>query len=215
MSELIEKVRNRLRSELKYSEDQILQASIRQIENNKWGDPQFQVSIPVLPKDFIRTVLIDQLGQVTKISAWLGFVLLGNGIEFLGKCIDSTAKDWDKKGASSENFNDAINRLQALKKYKPLINRADGFNLYHELRCGLTHGMAPKSKISLSSADEAKNLTEFRGTVNFHIDELFDDFKGACEELINMEFPAEDKMSKPRIFINSVIPIIKNKSYLD
>ncbi len=94
-----------------------------------------------------------------------------------------------------------------------MIDRADGFDLYHELRCGLTHGMAPKSKVSLSSADEAKNLTEFCGMVNFHIDELYEDFKGACEEVIAMEFPAENKMSKPRIFINAVIPIQADKSF--
>lgn len=205
----IEKVRNRLREEGIYSEEQIIKTSIGQIEDNQWGDSRFDVSIPMLPKQFIKTVLIDQLGEVTKISAWLAFVLIGTGIEFLGKCIDATANDWDKERASSMNFNDAIRNLTGLKKYETLIERPDGFKLYTEFRCGLTHGMGPKGRVMLSSKDEAKNLTEFRGAVNFHIDELYADFKIACEEVIARNYPTEDKMNKPRIFINATIPIRK------
>jgi hypothetical protein len=203
----IEKIRNRLRIEQRYSEDQILKTSMAQVENSAWGARQFQVSIPVLPKDFINTVLIVQLGQVAQISAWLAFVLIGNGIEFLGKCIDSDAVDWDKDGSSSKNFNDAIRSLSGLKKYEFLIERPDGFKLYKEFRCGLTHGLGPKARISLSSKDEAKNLTEFCDTLNFHIDELYLDFKKACEEVIARDFPKEDKMNRPRIFINAVVPL--------
>jgi hypothetical protein len=205
----VEKVRSRLRQEGGYTEHQLTNASIAQIEDNKWGDSQFHVSIPVFPKEFIRQVLIDELEHVCKTSPWLSFGNIGNGIEFLGKCLDSGATDWDKTGVSKQNFNDAIRALASLKKYEPYLDRADGFKLYTEFRCGLTHAMAPKGRISLSSKDEAKNLTEFYGAVNFHIDELYADFRAACEEVIAKTYPYGDKMSRPRIFINLTIPIRK------
>lgn len=69
--------------------------------------------------------------------------------------------------------------------------------------------MGPKGRVMLSSKNEAKNLTEFRGAVNFNIDELYADFKIACEEVIARNYPTADKMNRPRIFINATIPIRK------
>lgn len=204
-----EAVRERLRNEGLYTEDQIINASISEVNPNQHGDRRFHVGIPIFTKQFIKTVLVDQLDKVTEISAWLAFTLIGNGIEFLGKCIDLTAPGWDKPGMSRKNFNDAIRQLRGLKKYEYLIKRQDGFDLYEQFRCGLTHELGPKGGVTLSSKDEAKNLTEFKGAINFHINDLFVDFKTACEEVINREFPTGNKMNKPRIFINVIIPIRK------
>ncbi len=159
-------------------------------------------------KEFIRIVLIEEINSVIEVSPWLSFILIGSGIEFLGKCIDTEyPEDWDKSGRSSINFKDAIRNLQAFNRYKYLLDKPD-FNFYGEFRCGLAHGFVPKSGISLSSKPgELANLIEINGVVNFHIRDLYSDFKNACEEVINMTFTEPNKMNKVRMYINGTYSI--------
>jgi len=161
------------------------------------------VSVPVYAKQFIQNVLITELSAVVKISPWLGFISISSGIEFLGKCIDNTnPNDWNAKSVSSANFNDAIKNLNSFSKYRPLLTRPN-FNLYSGFRCGLVHACAPNDCISLShGSDELGNLVEQSGIINFNADELCLDFKSACEEVINMNFPEPNKMNVAKIFIN-------------
>jgi hypothetical protein len=201
--QIIENIHNTLRAKNEYSETQIVNCLIEKVNEKK-----YRVSIPIPTTKFIEDVLIKELLSVTKTSAWLSFLLIGSGIEFLGKCIDAAhPTDWDIKGRSSINFNDAICSLNGLNKYIYLINRADGFNMYTEFRCGLTHGLAPKAKVSLSHGKEDKNLNEKNGIVNFNIDELYIDFKLACEDVISRTFPNPNKMNGVKAFINCEILI--------
>lgn len=166
-----------------------------------------QVSIPIFAKQFIRQVLITELADVVKISPWLGFISISSGIEFLGKCIDSDNQtNWNAERVSSKNFNDAIRKLDALSKYRPLLSRPN-FNLYSEFRCGLVHACAPKDNISLShGAEEMANLVEQNDVINFNADELYEDFKAACEEVINMDFTnTPNKMNIAKIYINCTL----------
>ena len=165
------------------------------------------VSVPMYPKQFIRQVLINELDAVVKTSPWLGFICMSSGIEFLGKCIDTDNQtDWNAERVSSKNFNDAIKKLDALSKYRPLLSRPN-FNLYSEFRCGLVHACAPKGNISLShGTQEMANLVERNNIINFNADELFVDFKAACEEVINMDFiNPPNKMNVAKIYINCTL----------
>ena len=120
--------------------------------------------------------------------------------------------DWDKRGRSSINFNDAIRSLNGINKYSELINRTDGFQLYDEFRCGLTHGLAPKGKVSLSHGNEERtNFNNHSGRVNFNIDELYIDFKLACQDVMSRTFPEPNKVNRPKAGINCTI-ILKEKS---
>ncbi len=47
----------------------------------------------IRPKQFIETVLIKEIGELTNTNPYLSFVLIGIGIEFLGKCLDSNEND--------------------------------------------------------------------------------------------------------------------------
>lgn len=165
-------------------------------------------------KKFISNVLIEELKAVVRTSPWLAFVLIGSGIEFLGKCIDTKyPTDWDKQGRSEHNFKAAIRELNGLNKYTFLLDRS-GFNLYSKFRCGLTHGLAPKSGISLSSkAGESPNLFETNGTVNFHINSLYEDFKTACEDVISRTYPEPNKMNEARMFINGTYSVPTHTSF--
>jgi hypothetical protein len=41
-------------------------------------------------KDFIKSVLIDELGAMIDQHPYISFIMMGIGIEFLGKCINTT-----------------------------------------------------------------------------------------------------------------------------
>jgi|GEM_PF-838608 hypothetical protein len=191
--------------EMGYSEDQIIQTRILRPDINA---KKFMVSIPMFAKDFIKKVLIDELAEVVKISPWNSFIAISSGIEFLGKCIDTKSPDnWDAKGKSSDNFKDAITYLNGLNNYKYLLSRP-GFNLYNEFRCGLIHGFAPKGTISLSHGkNEDKDLSERNGMVNFNAEELYANFKIACEDVINRSFSNPNKMNDAKIWINATVLI--------
>ena len=187
-----------------YWETQIINAKIEKITKNKYS-----ISIPVPIQKFIKDVLIDELSCIVKISPFLAFITIGSGIEFLGKCIDdSFPMDWDKSGRSPINFNYAIRNITPLNKYKDLIDRADKFDLYNKFRCGLIHGLAPKESLSLSHGNEQK--TSFNGQsgmVNLNIDELYVDFKLACEDIIGKKFKEPNKMNRAKLNINCTVHV--------
>ena len=167
-----------------------------------------QASVPMYPKHFIQQVLINELADVVKTSPWLGFICISSGIEFLGKCIDTDyPENWNQSGRSRQNFKDAIEKINALSKYRQLLTRPN-FDLYSEFRCGLVHACAPKDNVSLSHGTEEKpTIIGQTGEINFNADELFEDFKAACEELINMPFVQPNKMNEEKIFINCTLTL--------
>ncbi|MBI3510737.1 MAG: hypothetical protein HY064_08735 [Bacteroidetes bacterium] len=165
-----------------------------------------QISLPMFPKHFIRQVLITELAAVVKTSPWLGFICISSGMEFLGKCIDSNnPTGWNAECVSGPNFKNVIETLEAFKKYRPLLSRPN-FNLYREFRCGLVHACAPGDNVSLShGTDEKPTILEQTGEINFNADELYEDFKSACEEVINMNFEQPNKMNEAKIYINCTL----------
>ena len=150
------------------------------------------------PKEFIQATFITELGRMIEgRNFYLSFIIMGIGIEYLGKCL-SPNNDW-QEGKPGPTFNHAVNTLDALEKYRRLLKK---YNLYSSLRCGLAHAALPKYQITLSSTDtEAPHMYEHNGRINLRCETFYDDFKRACEEVIAKVFPTEDKMSKPFIKI--------------
>jgi len=146
------------------------------------------------PKDFIQTVFITELGQIIYTHAYISFFTIGVGIEFLGKCIDTNEQDWNKPGNSSKHFKKAINELSSLIKYRRYI---DSHQLYKSFRCGLAHAAAPNYCVTISSKNESPNLRLQNNRLNLKIEDLYNDFKNACLEVIQKPYPQNDKMNLP------------------
>lgn len=144
------------------------------------------------PKDFIKSVLIDEVGSMINIYPYISFIIMGIGIEFLGKCLATTRSDWNEKGHSGPDFKNAISTIPSLQKYKPYLKT---HNLYSSFRCGLAHAISPKLQITLSSKGELGHMIEHSGRLNLKVEDLYSDFKQACEYIIHMTFASEDKMS--------------------
>lgn len=143
------------------------------------------------PKEFISKVLISNIGDIHKDYHYISFALMAVGIEFLGKCIGSEEK-WDK-GKPKNDFERAINHLNSFSKYRPYL---DKYKIWDSLRNGMLHSFRPKSKLSFSSGNEMKHLSEFNDNgvdkINLKCEDLYKDFKAACEEVLSMKsFPSK------------------------
>jgi hypothetical protein len=136
-------------------------------------------------KEFIEVVLINETGAIHIDYPYISFGIMAVGIEFLGKCLNSS-EDWHK--SNKNDIENAINTLDSLKKYRPYLK---SHKLADSLRNGMLHSFVPKPNISLSSKEQAQNLYERNGILNLKCEDFYQDFKNACEEVITMQkFPS-------------------------
>ena len=152
----------------------------------------------LMPKEFIQIVLINEVGEIHLKYPYISFATMSIGIEFLGKCLNEF-QDWNKKDRSRIDFELAINGLNSLSSYRPLLT---SHNLWDSLRNGFLHSFVPKNTICLSSKDEAEHLRQVTATkINLRCEDFYIDFKGACEEVINMITFPSTKMDRPLLDI--------------
>jgi len=149
------------------------------------------------PKEFIHQVFIMELGRIKDQYPYISFAIMATGIEFLGKCLDQSSEHWNVTGRSKINFEFAINNLEAFKKYRPFLDR---FKMHDSLRNGFAHSFVPKYSIGLSSKDEAPHMLVYGKNydrLNLRCEDLYEDFRLACLEVIGMPFPnRSDKMNR-------------------
>ena len=151
-------------------------------------------SIGMYPKDFIKLVCINEIGDVVKHHPFLSFALLSIGIEFIGKC-RMVGNTWDIKPEKAFNSGKEI--------LVEIDSRYEQLDLRTELRNGLTHTYLPKSKLALG---EVRNGDDHFGTSKtgrtiLVAEILYRDFVKACHIILETQFPASDKMN--RDFLNT------------
>lgn len=160
----------------------------------------------LFPKEFIRKIYIENLGQIISLGYYyIGFGIMGIGIEFIGKCIRyKHNENWDKPNQGRDNFQEAINQL--MKKYAPFIGANNEFDFSDNLRNGMSHAFKPKGKLELTFRKEAKDRgwqhvqKNFSGRLVICCEDLYEDFHMACKEVLrkieDKEFPEGDKIYK-------------------
>ncbi len=159
--------------------------------------------MPLYPRDFIETTFLDEYRKIiyTHKYYYIGFALVCIGIESVGKCLDPTVQDWQKRGHSKAHFINAIE--QTMPRYMPHSKL-----LYEELRSGFAHGLLPGPQVGLTHRDESikygtEHLSEHHGVVTVVIEDFYDDFEVACRHVLKRQFPKNDKMSKPLLALPS------------
>lgn len=152
----------------------------------------------IFPKKFIQDVFIDELGQLIEKHPYISFMVMGIGLEFLGKCIDKDLTEWNKTGRSAKDFNDSLRKIPSLKKYEPFIEKYD---IYSAFRCGLLHAAVPKQAVTLSSKNERAHLVESNNRLNLKVEDFYADFKSACEYVISENFESNNKMELPLLAV--------------
>jgi hypothetical protein len=159
------------------------------------------------PKDFIKQVFIDDLAELASTSPYIAFAIMAIGIEFLGKCLDTDAVDWNVPYRAKRNFIKAISQLTPLSNYRPHAHF-----LYTNLRCGFAHSFVPKAGLTLSSKKEMPHLHLHGNNLNLKCEDFYIDFKKACEAVIGMGFLEGNKMNRDLMEIPS--PGIINNAVL-
>jgi hypothetical protein len=124
--------------------------------------------------DMIDSIWLNELNTIlTQKCNYSAFILIGCGIEFLGKClqIPNGRSSWFN-GEPGKDFKKALS-LPSLTKY-------DAEDLYEKLRCGMVHSSFPKQGITLTDTAN-QNLTGSDKV--YDINELYCDFIDACNEV--------------------------------
>lgn len=145
----------------------------------------------MLPKEFIQQVLINEYEDIIIKSkhAYIGHALIAIGVEFLGKCVNLELHTWHPN--KSNDFDFALKHIPELKKYAKK-------DLKKLLRNGMAHSLAPMKGLDLSErAHKTQHLGKNKyGYLIINIEDFFEDFKKACQYVINLNFSPEDKMNK-------------------
>ena len=155
------------------------------------------------PQQFIQVVLIKEIGEIHLKYPYISFAAMAIGIEFLGKALNSH-EDWNyyASGIPKRDFESAINSLNSFTRYRPLLT---SHNLWDALRNGFSHSFVPKGTLTLSSKNEAPHLYPMTPTkINLRCEDLYIDFKGACEEVLAMTTFPSGKMSRPLLSVPNV-----------
>lgn len=112
----------------------------------------------------------DEIGKIKDYSPLLATSCICSGIEYIGWLLSEDP--FGTEGKSRDYFNNAIKKMESLKKYEPM-------NLYSVIRCGLAHCISTKDGVVLSS--ERETATGCILTINVNV--LFEDFCAAVESI--------------------------------
>jgi len=157
------------------------------------------------PKDFIKNTLIEEVKSIGSEHAYLSFILLCSGIEFLGRCCDTSDTSWATNKPNGYHFKKGLNLFPS--HYSRIKTK-----LYKELRCGMTHGLMPGGfKLTEQKNDPGGNLkyeSHLKSDQSIIVWEfLYKDFVNACKKVISTKFSGGDKMNKPFLYVGSVAMI--------
>jgi hypothetical protein len=143
--------------------------------------------------DFIQKVLIDELKEIQHGEGhlYLSSALLGQGIEFLGACLDS--EPFSAKGLSAPRFRRAIYDLFPPAYHR--FNQGTGkpFDLFENLRPGLLLPILPGARLELLRRIEREkwranhlDVMEIRGMNRLVLvwEDLLEDYESACKEVM-------------------------------
>lgn len=135
------------------------------------------------PISYIEKYLIKETGEIVNAHQELSWVLMMAGIELLGRCV---------KEKIADDSNNEVYFREGLKLFKPEYQKyntdsKNPYDLYKKLRCGFSHLTFPKDSIVISErVNGSTNLSFFNGKLVIVAEDFYEDFKEACNKVINM-----------------------------
>lgn len=107
--------------------------------------------------EFVETIFLNEMGQIVnhKGAAFLKFLILLQGIEFLGACYDDD--DFSKRKESEARFNRGLSKLG--EKYLKFTESGHHQYFYNFLRCPMIHQFKhDQSKITLGTENSVNYM---------------------------------------------------------
>ncbi len=163
--------------------------------------------------EFIRTVYLEEMHDLVSYSSYpyTVFLILIQGIEFLGACQDSKPFDCEEKGLSKTRFNLGMSLLG--KKYQKFVGKKAEVNFYKHFRCPMVHQFKHnQKKITLATKMGVDNQ-DFHLKKNENdqlyivIENFYEDIESAALVLIRQIEKGKytvEKLSKPYFTIHSI-----------
>lgn len=164
-------------------------------------------------RESIEAIFLRELKSLIynhKDSAYIKFINLAIGIEYLGACLDN--HDFLKEGVSQERFDCALKKLFP-NKYLKFSKSDNEFYLYQNFRCSFVHQLRPGKNVVVTHREESKIegtthlICTNSGYLVLVLEDFFDDFESACKKLFALEkngkLPTK-KMSQGYIKVTSI-----------
>lgn len=154
------------------------------------------------PKEFISETLVGEIKDIADHHTYLAFVLIADGIEFLGRCLDEDHgwEHWYRQAPYP--FDNAVKELFPKKYHKPF----EQFKVRDKLRNGMLHSCAPKKGLLLTEIRDPERISQAQhpkvagDTLTLVVEYLYADLVIACKKVCAKKFKKDSKMNQP--FLN-------------
>ena len=161
--------------------------------------------------EFVQTIFMDEMEQIIEHegAAFLKFIILLQGIEFLGSCYDSLP--FSERGQSEIRFNRGLGKLG--EKYTKYTQGGHHQYFYNFFRSPMIHQFKhDQKKITLATENSVcyqdVHLTlNPEGRLYVVLEQLYDDIRLAAQELIDKVKSGEikiDKLKDPFLTITTI-----------
>lgn len=167
-------------------------------------------------RDSIKTIFLPEMRSIIfehNGSAYMKFINLAVGIEYLGAFFDS--EDFIEEGLSQDRFDKALKKLFP-KKYLKYSKADNQFYLYEKFRCSFVHQLRPGNNVVITYRDESKKegTTHLEptksGLLVLVLEDFFEDFEKACKTLFKLDRKGKLPSKKLDQEYNKLISIRNN-----
>lgn len=163
--------------------------------------------------DFIRIVFMKEMSDLVYYpgGAYSKFMILIQGIEFLGACQDKEPFDSEIPGLSKIRFNNGMSLFG--KKYMKFIGKKAEVNFYKDFRCPMIHQFKHnQKKITLATKKGVNNQDVHlkkneNGQLYIVLEDFYTDIFEAASKLIEKVESGKysvEKLSEPYLTIHSI-----------
>ena len=137
----------------------------------------------------IETLYIKEIGQIIAATGnnesrhpFMAYMVIGAGIEFLGKVLAQPQRNnWSASGYSRTDFQNAVEQLDGLRRYKDIWEI-----LYISLRCGLLHSSRPGNNLVLGDIGCPENIVGPKSYC-LCLASFYSAFECACRNVLSRE----------------------------
>ena len=169
--------------------------------------------------DFIGSVFLKEMGELVDFeeAPYIKFLLLIQGIEFLGACQDN--KPFEESGHSEKRFRKGM--LLLGKKYENYLVKKDEIYFYRDFRCPMIHQFKHNQKKITLGTRHGVNHQDIHLTKNENgqlyiiLEDFYDDIHDAAIDLIDMINAGKftlNKLSEPYLIVHKIAELSRTTS---
>lgn len=175
---------------------------------------------PLIVSEFLETLFLEELGGIIGIygNAYLKFLLIIQGIEFLGACEDNFPFELYQKELPKKRFNKGLRNFK--KEYHPFTGEGSSIKFFEDLRSPMVHQFRPnQSKFRLSDRTssyfqgELHLAFDHQGRLILVLEDFYEDFADAVRSVMRKIEAGElnaSKLTDPHITIESIRDFIQS-----